>query len=192
MLQKKMKMTNGLLNGLLIVGALVLGFGASSWWSARAAHKAAAVSPAPTTEAVLAAASQPGAAPLDLGALRAMIREEVQQARPAGAENAAPKDPSGDPSPDSPATPKASDRPRTPEQVTAQLEANTLVEDGLASGHWRDEDERRWLELRENMATPDAAVLRLKLFAALNEGKVAGDFDIRRGARPPEAHQATP
>lgn len=170
-------------NGLMVAGALVLGFAGSSWWSARAAQKAAAADrPAPPAEVALA--PTPSTTPsLDLGALRAMIREEVQQSR-AGASAPGPDSSSGASSAEAAESPKQPARPRTPEQAMAQTEATTLVDDGLASGHWRDEDERRWLSLRGEMAKDDAVALRLKLFQALNEGRVAGDFDIRAGGRP--------
>jgi hypothetical protein len=171
-------------NGLMVAGALVLGFVGSSWWSARAAQKTAN-RPAPPSEVALAPTSSTPPS-LDLGALRAMIREEVQQSRSGTGAAAVPQPDSASAasSADAPESPKQPERPRTPEQVMAQTEATTLIDDGLASGHWRDEDERRWLNLRNEMAKADAVALRLKLFQALNEGRVAGDFDIRAGGRP--------
>jgi hypothetical protein len=167
-------------NGLMVAGALVLGFVGSSWWSARAARRTEADRPAPV--AALAHAAAP---PLDLAELRAMIREEVRLARPGGG-TAEAAGPAGATSAEARA-----ERPRTPEQVTAQAEATTLVEDGLATGRWRAEDERRWVELRDDFPKADALALRLKLFQALNEGRVAEDLDVRPGGRAP-ASEATP
>lgn len=165
-------------NGLLTVTALVVGFASSAWWSA---HNARTAPPAAPVEVAETAAPAPA---VDLGALRAVIREEIRSGRDhagGGAEHGAAA--AAEITPASPA-PRAPETPRTPAQVTAQVEATTLIDDGFASGHWRDEDERRWQELRPEMANGDAAALRQKLFQALNEGRIAGDFDIRAGGRP--------
>jgi hypothetical protein len=168
-------------NGLLTVMTLVAGFLASSWWSARDARHAAGNAAASDTT--------PSAPAVDLGELRSLIRDELRQARLAAGPFA--KGPGGElsetPS-DQPTRPAVPERPRTPAQIAAHVEATTLIDDGLASGHWRDEDEARWVDLRDELARADAGALRLKLFQALNEGRVAGDFDIRRGGRrePPD------
>jgi hypothetical protein len=169
-------------NALVAAVFLVGGFALSSWWTSRASH--------PARDVPVLAVGTPSAPAggVDLVAMRAMIREEIQQARapaPPTGDRAAddvaadPQEMPGDPA--APVSPRGRKAPPTPEQAAAHSAASTLVEAGIAAGRWTTQDEEQWQELADKLAPGAGQDVRGRLFEAINEGHVFGD--VRFGRR---------
>jgi hypothetical protein len=144
-------------NAIVAAVFLLGGFALSSWWSTRGSHATL-----PDLRGQGEQRGQVSAPPpaVDLGAMRTLIRQELQQALAQGATgnsrvaNNGGSDDRGlaDGDPSAPVDPRGRRAAPTPAQLAAHAAAATLVDAGIAVGRWTEQDENQWQELEDQLA----------------------------------------
>lgn len=178
-------------NAIVAAVFLLGGFALSSWWTTRSNHASVPVVP---TEVEQTGQVSPPPSAVDLGAMRTLIRQELQQAlaqQAAGngrvADNGASDDQglvAGDPS--APVSPRGHGAAPTPAQLAAHATAATLVDAGIAVGRWTEQDEDQWQELADRLAPGAGQDVRGRLFEAINEGRLVAEPRFGRRAGMPQ------
>jgi hypothetical protein len=179
---------NAIVAAIFLLGGFVL----SSWWTARGTH--ATLPDIRRQEEQTAQVSPPPSA-ADLGAMRMLIRQELQQAlaqRPEGSSSCPAVNGAsdgrelagGDPS--APVNPRGHQATPTPAQEAAHAAASTLIDAGIAVGHWTEKDESQWQLLADQLAPGAGQDVRGRLFEAINEGRLIADIRFGRRAGMPQ------
>jgi hypothetical protein len=186
-------------NAIVAAVFLLGGFALSSWWTTRGNH---AMLPDVRGRVEQTGQVSPPPSAVDLGAMRTLIRQELQQALAQGAavagnnraaDNGTSDDQGladGDPS--APVVPRGRRAAPTPAQLAAHAAAATLVDAGIAVGRWTEQDENQWQELEDQLAPGAGQDVRGRLFEAINEGRLVADprFGRRAGMPQPVAVRA--
>jgi len=178
-------------NAIVAAVFLLGGFALSSWWTTRGNH---ATLPEIRGQAEQTGQVSPPPSAVDLGAMRTLIRQELQQALAQGSagnncpvDNGAADDrglADGDPS--APVSPRGRRAAPTPAQLAAHATAATLVDAGIAVGRWTEQDETQWQELEEQLAPGAGQDVRGRLFEAINEGRLIAEPRFGRRAGMPQ------